>query len=302
MAGKYVYNATGQQVWVDDGAPGSASGNPAADPGGLEFGSKAKAGQHQWSSIPNSSANKESARLLADAAFGYKPTATAATTGPVTIDRTDSDAARAQQYAALNRLQMQAKGGGPSVANAMTLAGKDAGIRQVMAARAPGALGVRAGLGASSALGGQNAMTGAGMASQEQQGAWGALGSAAHGVRSADIGANVDQAKLLQQIAMANAGNEQAVALGNQQSGLQGLLGQIAAAQQYGGLVQDDYMADFGYRDYLAEGGRLARERRDRENAHDQAVAAQGVGTGMSLITMGAGGTGGYKPPAAKGG
>lgn len=292
MAGGH-WGPDGKWVNAPQSGSGAWSGNTTAEQHGAGFGDNpvdASRKNHPLGSLPNYDTNLEEARKLALASQGWKPTATAAHAGPVTIDRSYTDPTRADQLAQLARLQQQAQGGGPSVANPLTRAAMDQALKGAMATpRTTGGLGLRASLGASMAGGGGAAMQGAGMAAGEQQAAWGALNNAAFGARGADLTADVDQAKLSQQIAMANAGMDQSVALGNQNASLAGLADRIASAQQYGGLVNDAVGADLQYRDFLAGIEKYNRAQRDRDNEYKQQQAANAIGTGVSLMTLGAG-------------
>ena len=281
--------------WVND-APstsGAWSGTTTPEQHGSGLGDNpvdASVKNHPLGSLPNYDTNLEAARRHALAAQAWKPTATAAHAGPVTIDRSFTDPTRTQQLAQLGRYQTMARGGGPSVSDPLTRAALGAALKQASATpRTTGGLGLRASLGAAGMGGGAAAMQGASMKAGEQQQAWGALNNAAFGARGQDLTADIDQAKLSQQIGMANAGMDQSVALGNQNASLAGLANQIAAAQQYGGLVNDAMGADFAYRDHLAGIERYNRSMRDRENELAQQRAAQGVGLVMNVMTAGYG-------------
>lgn len=235
--------------------------------------------------LPNYESNLEEARKLALAAQGWKPTATAGVAGPSAISKAETDPMRAQQYAQLARFADQANGGGPSAAAPLTREAMDAAMRAQMGARATGGLGMRAAIGANAMGGGGAAMQGAAMRAGEQQSAWGALNSAAYGVRGSDIGAATDQAKLDQQIAMANAGMGQSVSLGNQQASLAGLGNQIASAQQYGDVVNQGVGAKLDWKKYELDGAQLARERAQQSKSDDDKQAAQ-YASWLAMIAM----------------
>jgi hypothetical protein len=253
MAKRYGYNAAGQYIEFDDGAntdhgtydptynyqPNGPAGTPLPQTAQGISPSTAGAGGGVpgYGALPHYNANKEAARLLwADSANQNQMTAAVA--APVSIDRSVEMQSRQRQMAMLAALQGQAAGGGPSVANAMSLEGKDAAIRAQM-----GAGGLRSGLAGGMGAHGANALSTAGARAGEQQAAWGALGNAAYGVRGADIQGDTEAARLAQQMALANAGFGQQASIANQQAQLAAVANRNAAAQQYGGIVQDNRTA-----------------------------------------------------------
>lgn len=234
MAGRFAYNAAGQRVWIEDGAVGGYVDPGSYNGGGLVMGSGtvkpgAKANE---GGLSNYYDNMEAARRLWDDAANPNQMA-AAQAGPVSIGRTNELATREQQMALLAQLQGQAAGGGPSVAAGMNREGMDAATRAQMGSRA----GWRAGLAAGAPAMSNVALGSAAMKAGEQQGAWNALGGAAFGVRGADAMAATEEAKLYQQMQLANAGFKQQANISNQNAQLGALANRGASAQQYGGLV-----------------------------------------------------------------
>jgi hypothetical protein len=303
--------------WVQDQydhntAPGQGS-SPARGEGGLgstaysdyayamkQNGQTPASQPHQLLTIPNSDYNQAAAKRLYDEAYGANIGITATHAAAPTINRAESDAVKAQQMEMLERIAAASRGGGPSVANAMQQGAMDSAMRaQLAAGRGGGSLANRAVMGAGAGMHADNAAKFGAMRAGEQQNAWGSLANAAFGVRGADLSGDVDQARLNMQAAMANAGADQSVSLANQRAQQQQNQNILGAAGLNASLYQDAFGADLGYRRHLTEGERLARERRDRANARDQAIAAQGVGTLTNLMTVGMMNTG--KPPAAKG-
>lgn len=287
MAGKFTCNAAGQRIWVEDGAGGeghAASGDPR-DPQGLGSESSPKKPAHPLSEIANYEANKQEAKRLAGIAAGWRPTATAGVASAPTFDRTNETAVRAQQKANMDRLARAAWGtGGPTLTTGASRAAIDSTLKAQMGAPRGG---FRNALGAGAQAYGANAINMGAMAADEQQSAWNTLGGAAHGMRSADLAGATDEAKLLQQIALANAGNAQAVSLANQNAEQQGMINAGAAARGYGGLIQDAFSADQEYRAFLEGRERRARAVRDRDNALEQQQAASTIGT-VGTIAAGA--------------
>lgn len=236
MAGRYVYNAAGQKVWTDDGGledlGASQSGNPAAGGGGLSLGSGTAAGDRNKGGLPDYFANKEAARLLwNDSANQNQIKASQA--DPVAMNRAAEMAARAKQYEMLGAYNTMAGGGGPSVAGAMTREGMDATARAMMGSGG----GLRAGLAGGSAMGSDTAFKGAAAKAGEQQNAWSMLTAGAGGVRAADLAGNTEEAKLAQQIALANAGFRQQAGTANQDAQLAALANRAATADLYGRLA-----------------------------------------------------------------
>lgn len=251
--------------------------------------------------IPNYLANKAAAEQLAAEAFGWRPTASAVHAAPVTIDRSAENATNAMQMAQLARMQQAALGNGPSVANALGQSGYDATLKAQMAAgKGGGALGLRGVVGAGGAMHGDNAAKFAAMRAGEQQSGYGALAGAAFGTRGASLAGDIDQAKLSQQLAMTNAGADQAVALANQRAQMQAFGNQLGAAQTYGNLVQDAFGADVGYRDFLNKHSMLEQSKRDRKNQQTAAQVGQGISTASSVATLGMGSAGKSDPNAVK--
>lgn len=235
MAGRFVYNAAGQKVWVEDGA--AELGGGSQDMGGIQMGGGTGTGPNgrvNEGGLANYYNNLEAARLT-HAAAGTPYNINAAQAGPVSIDRSREMATRSQQMALLDALNTNAAGGGPSAAAGVTLAGQDAATRAMMASK-----GLRAGMAGGSGMLGQNAMSGAAMKSGEQQGAWGALTNAAYGVRGADIAGATEEAKLQQQIALANAGFKNQATIANQNAALAAMGNKSAAAGMYAGLVGEN--------------------------------------------------------------
>jgi hypothetical protein len=236
--------------------------------------------------MPNNQWNKTEAKQLADAAFAWKPTATA--THYEAPSMTVSGVPRSMQEEMLARIANRAGGGGPSVSAALAQEGTDAALRAQMAAgRGGGALANRAVLGAGAQMHGDNTMKYAAGATGEQQAAYNAMVGAAAGVRGHDIAYDVERAKLAQQAAMANAGADQAVALANQRAQMQAHQNQLGAAGTYGSLVQDAFGADLGYRDHLNKITAWEQAKRDAANKRTAAMAGQGIDTFAKVLSLG---------------
>lgn len=237
---RWVYLPNGQQAWVDDGAAEN-SGPHTSDPGGvggLEFGNPAGSkGNPNAGGLKDYGAHLEAARLLWSDADNRNQI-TASTASPVTINRDAEMAARNKQTAMLDAFKVRAAGGGPSVADALAVEGRDATLRAQMGVpRTGGGLGLRAAIGGGATAYSQGALGTAAMKSAEQQDAWKTLGQAAFGVRGADITGATEQAKLSQQLSTANAELAQRAALANQGADLNRLANRAAAARAYGGVV-----------------------------------------------------------------
>ena len=158
--------------------------------------------------------------------FGSDAYMTAAKAGPAAlaagtkIDRSGDLAARAQQQTALSMLAAQAAGTGPSVAGAQMGQSVDAALAagNAAAASAPRSGGGMANRAASLAQG--QMLAGAAnqsAATKMQESVQGAqqFASLAAGMRGADIGAALGQAKLDQETGLTNAGAQNAVTMAN---------------------------------------------------------------------------------------
>lgn len=159
----------------------------------------------------------------------------AATVGPATkaagttIARGPELAMRARQQAALGMFADAAAGRGPSVAGAQMTAGVDQTLAAQSAALGSGprtgaALGMRAAmLGGNQALGGAAAQSAATKMQEANAGAQ-QFAQLSSGMRQADIGAALAQAKLDQETGLTNAGAENAATMANagfaQQAGM----------------------------------------------------------------------------------
>jgi hypothetical protein len=246
-----------------------------------------KPAPHSLATIPNSGANMAEAKRLYNVADNWKPTGQAATAEAPTWNTAHEIAARNAERAQLARLAFASQGGGPSIATHADAGARDAVIKQQMAAGGGSALANRAVLGAGANLHGTNAINyGAGKAG-EQQAAWRALTNAAFGSRGADIASAADQAMLAQKMGLVNAGNQQAVSLANMTAEQKAQMNALAAAQAYGGLAQDSWSADQGYRAFLADRDNRARKVRDESNRVEQEMAAGTIGT-VAQVGVGA--------------
>lgn len=291
MAGKFVYLPNGERVWSDDGAstPGSGAASPAG--GGIQMGGGKGVSLGGVSGygyalpmdgyMPNYGDNTEAARLLWLQA--NEPNAiNAAKAGGVTIDRSATDPVRARQYEMLKALEAHAAGGGPSVANALTKSNLDATTQAAMASRG----GVRGALAGASPAYGQAAIGGATMRANEQQNAWQALAGAAHGVRGADIAGNVEQAKLNQQIGLANAGFGTQASVANMNASLAGLGNKIGAAGAYGDLVNANTDARLQRRAYNVQGEQFNKKARQMSTDRTNQQYAQTIDTAGKMFAM----------------
>jgi hypothetical protein len=291
------YNEAGK--WVETqydphAAPGS-NPRPARGEGGLgsnaesdtnyalEQNKQAKLAPafHPLESVQNNKMNAEEARLLYQAAMGWKPTATATHAAAPTINRSAEGESKAMQMAMLARIAEGARGGGPSVSNALHQGATDDAMRAQMAAgKGGGALANRAVMGAGAGMHSDNAAKFGAMRAGEQQNAWGSLANAAFGARGADLTGDVDQARLNMQAAMANAGADQAVSFANQRGSLQALQNQTGAASLYGGVSQDQFNAELGFDQMRNAKYRHEAEKRRREEQAEYDKWA----TGMKVV------------------
>lgn len=183
------------------------------------------------------SASQVSGAGIGNANVGNASQMQAAAAGQTGINRQDTQF-RDQQTQLANALQVQAAGGGPSLAGQQLRDATDRTLAQQVAAAASSRGGVNPalaarGLASNAATAQQQAGTQAAqMKMQEQLNAQGQLGNVTQSARAQDIGVNTSQAGLNQDVNLANANLSQAANQNNSQLGQQMTLANMNALNQ----------------------------------------------------------------------